>query len=119
STYDDLTGRSAEVLHLIDPTGSSVCSLLYEWCAAMGWPLPPDAQVALFSGMATDTGWFRFPNTDPRTLRAAADLLAEGLRPDIMYARLMEAYSVARLRLLACALGTLKLHAEGRVAMMQ
>jgi phosphoesterase RecJ-like protein len=118
STRDDLTGASPEALYLINPAAASACTMLYEWCQAMNWPVPPDAAISLFTGMATDTGWFRFPSTDPRTLHAAADLLAQGPGPDIMYARLMDSYSLQRLRLLGVALSTLELREGGRIAIM-
>lgn len=118
ATRDDLSAASPETLYLIDPDASSACAMLYEWCGVMGWPMPSDAAVALFTGIATDTGWFRFSNTQERTLHAAAALIGAGLRADLMHARLMHSYSVARLRLLAAALGTLELHAGGCLAVM-
>lgn len=118
ATRDDLTASSVEAICVSDERASSVCVMLHEWCVAMGWSVSPVAGLAFFSGMATDTGWFRFSNTDARTLRSAGALVDAGLRPDLMYAQLMDSYSVARVRLLSEALATLQLHADGRVALM-
>jgi len=49
---------------------------------------------------------------------AAAGLFERGLRADILYARLMDSFSTARIRLLASALATMQLHAAGRLSVM-
>lgn len=117
ATRDDLTASSSANC-LIDATSASACGLLHEWCRAMQWEIDERAALALFSGITTDTGWFRFSNTDGRTLRAAAELIDAGVDADVMFGRLMESYSVARLRLMGEILATLELHADGMVAMM-
>ncbi len=118
ATWDALDGAGTKAWYAGDPSSASACGLLFEWCRLMSWSLDPAAAEALFVGMATDTGWFRFSNTDARTLTAAAELLRLGVRADVLYARLYESWSAARLRLKGQLLGTLELHAEGRVASM-
>lgn len=101
---------------VIDDTASSASLLVAEWAWAMDWPLSAVAQQWLFVGMATDTGWFRFSNTDGRTLRAAARLLETGIKPDALYQQLYLSDSPARMRLVSGMLSDLKLHAGGRLA---
>lgn len=117
-TREDITGQSTELVALIDETSSSACGLLYEWARRMGWELDRPAREALFAGLATDTGWFRFPSVDGRTLQAAGELIDAGVRPDVMYARLYEGHRPARLRLLREALDTLRLIDGGALALM-
>jgi phosphoesterase RecJ-like protein len=118
ATCEDLAGAGT-AHYLVDAKASATCTLLCEWAEAMAWPISQAAATALFTGIVTDTGWFRFPSTDPQTMRAAAGLLERGLRPDIMYARLMDAYSTPRVRLVASTLATMQLHAGGRLSVMQ
>lgn len=117
-TSDDLTAASSDLVLVSDPTSSSACGLVYEWCRQAGWELDEVARQALFAGVATDTGWFRFPSVDRRTLQIAAELIETGVRPDVMYSRLFEGYRAARLRLLGEALNTLELHDGGSMAVM-
>jgi bifunctional oligoribonuclease and PAP phosphatase NrnA len=119
TTRDVLAGAGGDDLYAIDATASSCCGLLYEGCVAAGWQVPTRAAEAFFAGVTTDTGWFRFPNTDGRTLRTAAGLLESGIQTDLMYCRLMESYTLQRLQLKCQMLSTLELHAEGRIAMMR
>jgi len=118
ATRDDIKGQSPKFIGVFDETASSACGLLYEWAENRGWTLDAPAREALFTGISTDTGWFRFPSTDGRTLRAAGALIDAGVRPDIMYARLFEGYRPARLRLLREALDTMRLLDEGTIAVM-
>jgi len=118
ATRDDLAGQSQQLFNIIDETAASACSLLYEWSRRMGWTLDAPARSAIFSGLTTDTGWFRFPSTDGRTLRAAGELIEAGVRPDVMYARLYEGHRPARLRLLREALDTLRMVDKGGIAVM-
>lgn len=119
-TRDALSVNGTEDVYAIDDTSASACGLVFEWCELMGWPIDHGAGEAIFTGMAADTGWFRFSNTDGRTLRAAASLLEScGLRADLLYARLNASHSSARLGLICQALSTLEFHADGTVAVME
>lgn len=119
-TRDTLSVNGTQDVYAIDDTSASACGLVFEWCELMGWPIDRAAGEALFTGMAADTGWFRFSNTDGRTLRAAASLVERsGLRADLLYAKLNASHSPARLGLLCQALSTLEFHAGGAVAVMK
>jgi bifunctional oligoribonuclease and PAP phosphatase NrnA len=120
ATHDQLTVNSTDDYYATDVTSASACGLVFEWCQAMGWPIDTGAGEAIFAGMAADTGWFRFSNTDGRTLRAAAALLDNcRLRPDILYAYLNASHSPARLRLTCEMLGTLRFQLDGAVAVVE
>ena len=116
-TRDDLGTRPGD-LRLIDPEASATCLILHEWLRACGVRLEKPVATALFVGIATDCGWFRYSSTDPRTLHAAAELLDAGVQPDTLYRQIYENEPAARLRLLAKALERLELHADGQVAVM-
>lgn len=118
ATRDDLSDAGAKVTYLIDPQAASACSLLYRWCATMGWPIDRAVAESLFIGLVTDTGWFRFSNTDADTFATAGKLVGCGARPHVVYNRLYEMWPAARLRLRALVLSTLTLHAEDRLAVM-
>ncbi|NLX22380.1 MAG: hypothetical protein GXY55_12050 [Phycisphaerae bacterium] len=118
ATWDALDGQGTTAIYAGDASSASACGLLFDWCRLMNWPIDQTTAEDLFVGIATDTGWFRFSNTDDRTLTAAAQLLRLGVKADMLYARLYESWTPARLRLKALLLATLQLHAEGRVAGM-
>lgn len=73
---------------------------------------------ALFVGIASDTGWFRFSNTRPRTHELAAKLLRQGVNQSALYQVLEQTERPEKLALLTRALDSLKLLAGGQAAVM-
>ena len=73
--------------------------LICELAMAMKVDPTPEQATALFAAIATDTGWFRFPNVDERTLQTAAWLISRGAQPSMIYRELYEKSSLARLKL--------------------
>ncbi|MCP4590717.1 MAG: bifunctional oligoribonuclease/PAP phosphatase NrnA [bacterium] len=106
-------------MHLIDSTAAAATLVVYDWARAQGWLLDAAALTALFVGLAMDTGWFAFSNTDPRALEAAASLVRQGVDAHDLYVRVYQGDSAAKVRMLGAALETLELHQDGRIAIMQ
>jgi bifunctional oligoribonuclease and PAP phosphatase NrnA len=92
---------------LVDPAAAATAELVYDLAAVAGWPLTPDAARALYVGLLTDTGGFRFSNTSPRSLRVAASLLEVGLDPERIYEQVYATAPAGRLRLTAEVLESL------------
>lgn len=103
---------------VIDPTASATCLMLQEWATHAQWCVTPEMAESLFTGVATDTGWFRHANTDGRTLAAAGELAWLGVRPHELFERLHHQESAGRFRLRAAALRSVELLADDRVALM-
>jgi phosphoesterase RecJ-like protein len=97
---------------LVDPAASATSELIYDLAAVAGWPLTAAAARALYVGLLTDTGGFRFSNTSPRTLRVAASLLECGLDPEHIYEQVYATAPIGRLRLTAEVLETLVVEPE-------
>lgn len=110
-TQDDLGG-----LRLVDITAEATGRLAFEIIRAIGAPLSPAAANHLFMALATDTGWFRHPNTTPATFALAGELQAAGANPTLLYEQLYEAASLPGLKLAGVALSRLAVRAGGRVA---
>ncbi len=119
-TRDDPTSGHGLIADcaVIDPSASASSLQVLELAETMGWPIDLDTATALFTGIATDTGWFRFSNTDARTLHAAARLIECGVQPNELYQTYYMSDTSARSRLLGAALSQLELHADDRVAVL-
>lgn len=77
----------------------------------------PIAQV-LYLGIASDTGWFRHSNVDPRTMRTAADLLEAGADHGALYTLSEQQQRASRLRLLGRVLTNMRLLCDGQLAIL-
>lgn len=115
----DAVGTRPGDLRLLDESAGAVCLLVAEWLQAAGVACTPAIATALFTGLATDTGWFRFSNTNARLLRVAAELAEAGADVNAIYRTLYEQDSPARLRLTGRMLQALELHADGQVAVLK
>jgi phosphoesterase RecJ-like protein len=99
-----------------DVSAAATGVLITELIEAAGDDMSLPQSEALFAAIATDTGWFRFSNTDARTLLAAARLIDHGVRPNLLYRELYERSSLARLKLHSIALGRATLACQGMLA---
>ncbi len=78
-----------------------------------------DVATALYVGIMTDTGSFRYGATTPRTHAVTADLLERGgLRPEPIHVAIFDGKSLGSLRLMAAAFQTIQTHYGGRLATM-
>ena len=102
-------------VNLLDPSASSVALIIYELLADRG-ELSTAISSLLYVGVMTDTGGFRFGNTDARTLRAAADLVVLGADPCDLANAVYGEQSLGRFRLLGMVLSTTTTELDGRVA---
>lgn len=100
----------------VDPSAAATAELIVEIAMANEWPLTQAAARALYVGILTDTGGFRFSNTHPRTLRIAAELLDRGIDPEAIYLDVYAGAPEGRVRLLAEALQTLVVEPEPGLA---
>ncbi len=88
---------------------SATAELVFDFARERGLTITTPIATALYTGLVTDTGGFRFGNTSPRCLAVAAELLTAGVDPEQMYARIYGSIPLGRLRLLRDALGTLEI----------
>ncbi|NIN69791.1 MAG: bifunctional oligoribonuclease/PAP phosphatase NrnA, partial [Anaerolineae bacterium] len=105
---------------LVDETASSTAEITYGLIRATGVSeLTPRVAEALFVGILTDTGSFRFPNTTPQTLRVAADLMEAGADPSRVANHLYEQHTLDRMKLLGHELLTCHAVEDTRIAWME
>lgn len=117
ATRDEIGTRPGD-LRLIDETAAANALILAEWAHHEQIPTRPEVATALFVGIATDCGWFRFSNADSRTLQVASQLADRGVKLDELYAALYQQEPFAKMKLIGLLLCSLELHADGRLATM-
>lgn len=106
--------EAAEYLYL-NPDYAATCEIMHDLVRTMGGTFTLDVATCLYTGMATDTGFFRFSNTTPHTMRAAADLVEVGVRPNIISVA-MEMKSYDEVMAQVRAIRNLEMFYDGKVA---
>ena len=83
----------------VDSTFESCCGLITQICMEEGLRVNRAAATALYTGMVTDSGRFRYDSTNARTMRCAAFLLDQDVDTNEMYRNLYASdYEQLRLR---------------------
>ena len=73
---------------LIDTSFESCCGLITQVAVSLGWEFNPSAAKALYTGIVTDSGRFRYDSTTARTHRLAAVLLEQDFDSDEIFRNL-------------------------------
>lgn len=115
----DPLGTRPDDLQLIDETASAVCLLIYEWMRSAKLPINEATARWLFTGIATDCGWFRYSNTDSRTMRVAAELVDLGVKPALLHDAIYQREPIEKLKLIAHALSKMEMLASGKLAVIR
>jgi len=111
-----VTGDNLGDVELIDSTAGATGEIVFDFIKYARWPIPPHIAEALFVAISTDSGWFKFENTDSRIFRNAAELVDAGAKPAKLYKIMFQNFSPARMKLMVKMLQGLQLHCDGRVA---
>ncbi len=121
-----LSGDIPAAWRIIDTQAGACCEMVWQLIEALGAAAGKDiAQPwaailyeAIYVGIASDTGWFRFSNTRPVTHELAAALLRHGVDHAQLYLKLELNEHPRKLALMIRALDSVELLAGGKAAMM-
>lgn len=111
-----ITGDHLGDVELVDTTAAAAGEIVFDLLKLAGWPITERIAESIFIALSTDTGWFKFGNTDSRIFHTAAELIDAGAQPNKIYSLLYQSFTPARLYLMGRMLEHLQLHADGRIA---
>ncbi len=111
-----ISGDNLGTVSVVDTTAAAAGEIVFDLLKFAGWPITPDIAQSIYIALSSDTGWFKFGNTDSRIFHTAAELIDAGARPNEIYALLYQSFSPSRIYLMGRMLEHLELHADGRIA---
>jgi phosphoesterase RecJ-like protein len=109
-----LSNPGYAAVNLVDSASAATCEILAGVVLDRGLALDPLAAQALYAGILTDTGQFRFSSTSRRCFVLAGELVARGAEPARVGYELYERESVGKYQLLQRFLASLRLECGGR-----
>ena len=104
-------------LVVLDAQASAACEVMFELIGALGCGFDEHIADCLYTGIATDTGCFKFTNTSPKTHRVAADLIEMGANHGEINRIMFDTKSRGRLNVERMALDTIEFYFDGRCAL--
>jgi len=99
----------------VDPTFASAAQMIYRLNMELGVPYDEKLATINYMGIATDTGFFRFSNTDSRVFRDVYELVKLGADPHFVSKMILENRRVEQFRLFAEVLDKMELDLDGKL----
>ncbi len=110
-----LSNGGYAAVNLVDSDSAATCEILAGLLLDLRLPVDAQSAKALYAGIMTDTGQFRFNSTSRRCFLLAGELVARGALPAEAGFELYERESVGKLKLLQHFLASLRMECGGRV----
>ena len=112
-----ITNNGEGVELYVEPEAAATCEIVFKLARELNATITSDIATCLYTGLATDTGFFQFSNTRAETLAVASELIKCGVSPNFISEQ-MEKKSLAEVQGLRAALSSLKMFYDDKVAGM-
>ena len=98
--------------NLVNPRAAASAEIVADLYVELGVPIEKEAAEAIYAGIRTDTGDFRFRNISPRAHELVADLLRTGVVPAEVHERINRRGSLEQLRIVGISLANAERYGE-------
>ena len=105
-------------IQLIDTNACATAELVYRLLEALEIPFDKAIATAIYLGILTDTGSFRFSNTNPAAFAISKAMIDIGVEPHTVAQRVFGTYSLGRIKLLNMALNSIEISENGKLSLM-
>ncbi len=113
-----VTNTSFGDLQCVDHDSCATAAIVYRLINIMGLPIEKAVAYALYTGILTDTGSFRFANTNRDSFGICAEMVSYGVNPEVVSKNVFGTYSLGRIKLLNMALDSIEISKNGKLSMM-
>ena len=103
---------------LIDGQACATAEIVYRLIRALEVPLDKAIATCIYTGILTDTGSFRFSNTNAAAFAISRDMMDAGVDPYEVAQRVFGSYSLGRIKLLNLALNSIEISPNGKLSLM-
>jgi len=105
-------------IQLIDTTACATAEIVYRLIKALEIPFDKDIATSLYTGILTDTGSFRFSNTNQAAFAISKEMTEVGVDAHSVAQRVFGTYSLGRIKLLNMALNSIEISDNGKLSIM-
>ena len=103
---------------LIDDKACATAELVFRLLKEMDVPISTAMATSIYTGIVTDTGSFRFSNTNASAFEICNEMVLLGVKPKHIARHLYGSYSLGRIKLLNQALGSIEISNNGSLSLM-
>jgi bifunctional oligoribonuclease and PAP phosphatase NrnA len=105
-------------LQWIDVDACATAEMIYRLIKALPVKIDCAIATAIYTGILTDTGSFRFSNTNHAAFVICAEMIARGANAYEVAQHVYGTYSLGRIKLLNLALDSLEISSNGKMSIM-
>jgi len=103
---------------MVDTAACSSAEIVFRLLKRMAVEINPAIASAIYTGILTDTGSFRFANTNSAAYAISAEMVQCGVDPYTVAQHVYGTYSLGRIKLLNMALDSIEISANGKLSLM-
>jgi len=112
------TGPYYGDINLVNVQACATAEILYDLCNALGLEIDEKIAYGLYVGILSDTGRFRFSNTNERSFKICSEMVEKGVDPCWVTENVYFNLPVDSVRALAATLSSLELYFDGLVCLI-
>lgn len=105
-------------LQLIDISACAAAEIIYRLIRKMGLRISKEIATCIYTGILTDTGSFRFSNTNRAAFEICQEMIDMGVDPYDVAQHVYGTYSLGRIKLLNLALDSIEISQNGKLSVM-
>ncbi len=105
-------------LQLIDTNACATAEIVYRLINALKISFDKSMATSLYLGILTDTGSFRFSNTNQAAFAISKAMIDIGVEPHNVAQRVFGTYSLGRIKLLNMDLNSIEISENGKLSLM-
>lgn len=110
------TNNRYGAVNVVLPEAAATAEILFDLLNLFEIEWDAEVATAIYTGLLTDTGGFRYANTTPKVMGIASELLSYGVNGPELAESLLEEMTLPQLKVLVHALNTLNITPDGKVA---
>ena len=103
---------------LIDTFACATAEIVYRLINGLSVPISKPIATSLYTGILTDTGSFRFSNTNSAAFAICKEMVSLGVDPYYIAQHVYGTYSLGRIKLLNLALDSIEISQNGKLSIM-
>jgi len=103
---------------LIDTEACATAEIVYRLIKKMKVPINRVIALSIYTGIMTDTGSFRFSNTNRDSFAICEEMIASGADPYLVAQHVYGTYSLGRIKLLNRAIDSIEISENGKLSVM-
>ena len=103
---------------LIDTLACSTAEIIYRLIKKLAVPIDLSIATSIYTGILTDTGSFRFSNTNQAAFAICEEMTERGVKPHNVAQHVYGTYSLERIKLLNLALESIEITDNGKLSII-